>query len=661
MSQAHPYPSLFSDIKIGSAQLKNRIVHAAITTGFVKDGSILDSFSNYYLSRAQGGAAGLIMEPSNVHSGQTDLRRPDIFNSVNHDSLKTLVGAVEEQGCRFFAQIQDSGRGVRELGRNDSAVGASALPDDLSWTVPHAMSLEQIKQFIEETTVSCSLMQKIGFSGIEISAGHGHLFHQFMSPWSNHRDDQYGGDITGRTRLTVELIQAIRSEVGKDFTIGIKLPGVDGVVNSIDIVEANQIAETIAATGEIDFWTFCKGSHANSLFEHLPDAHGQRTPYMQEIQTLRKTSPAIPTGALGYITDPNEAERLLSDGTAELIMLGRPLITDPAWPNKSEQGREAEIRYCVSCNTCWRAVIDDGQVACDNNPRVGKREEVDWRPITINNKKKVVIVGAGVAGMEAAWVAGARGHDVTVLGKSVDIGGKTRLHAGLPGGENLSSIYDYQLLSANHANVKFELGLAADLTAVTDFEPDHVILASGSTMRWPEFLPAEYIAEGFFLDLRELLITFGDRAQRQQGRIVIYDQDHTEMTYAAAEFYAKIFDQVVVITPRERVASDVSLINRQGIYHRLYQNNIKIVTSSIPSGDSNFEDGQLKLENIYNQQESSLSDVAVLTYSTPRIPNDELVKPLQNLGLEISLAGDCYAPRSVLTATREGHAIGESV
>jgi 2,4-dienoyl-CoA reductase-like NADH-dependent reductase (Old Yellow Enzyme family)/thioredoxin reductase len=661
MEEEQKYPNLFSPIEIGSVRLKNRLVHAAITTSFTTDGTISDALVNYCASRARGGAAAIILEPTNMHAGQTDPRRPNVFCGSNQDSLKRLVDVVEQEDCRLLAQIQDSGRGRREMGRNDAAIGASALPDDLSWSVPHALATGEIRQLVEEFAISCGLLRDVGFAGVEISAGHGHLFHQFLSSWSNHRDDEYGGDIAGRTRFTRDLIAAIRSEAGTEFAIGIKLPGADGVPGSIDSDEAQRIATAIATAGNVDYWTFCWGTHSDTLFEHLPDAHGERAPYSRDIAALRQVAPTIPTGALGYIIDPNEAERLLNEGSADLVMLGRALITDPAWGKKAMEGREADIRYCVSCNTCWRTIIEAGRIECDNNPRVGQIDEADWWPAPARQRKRIVIVGAGIAGMEAAWVAGARSHVVTVLGKGDEVGGKTRLHAGLPGGENLSSIYDYQLLAAKRANITLELGVPADVAAIVSYDPDIVVMATGSSMSWPAFLPDELRADGLFPDLRQLVADFADRARREQGRIVIFDKDHTEMTYAAAEFLADIFDEVVLITPRERIAADVSLINRQGIYRRLFEKRVRIITSSEPCSDSALEEGRLVFANIFNQDRNEIDNVAALTFATPRVPNDQLLSPLQAAGLDVRVIGDCFAPRSVLVATREGHALGNAL
>ena len=655
------YPTLFSPLDLGGFTLRNRVAHASILTRFVRDGEATETLINYHASRARGGAALIVTEPLAMISTNRDAGRLRVYDDNGHDSLCRLADAVESQGCRLLGQVQDPGRGRHEVGRNDAAIGASPLPDDLSWTVPHALQSGEIVQLIEEWATACGRLQRAGWSGVELSAGHGHLFHQFLSPWSNRRDDDYGGNLDGRTRFLRELIAAIRAECGRPFIIGAKLPGDDGVAGSIDLDEAGRIATRIGADTELDYWTFVWGAHANSLWTHLPDAHGPRAPYLDAIRALRQAQPTITTGAIGYLTDPNEAEHALDDGTAELVFLGRPLITDPAWPEKARQGREPEIRYCVSCNTCWRSIIDGHRLECDNNPRVGLTDEADWRPAPAASRRRVAVLGAGIAGLEAAWVAAARGHDVVLFGASDEVGGKTRLHATLPGGENLSSIYDYQWLAGKRHGVRFELGVAGTLADIQAVSPDVVLLATGADMRPPAFLPSEYISEGLVLDLRSLMLSLQGRSQREAGRMLLLDRDHTEMTYAAAERLADLFEKVTIVTPRERIASDCSLVNRQGIYQRLYDRRIEILTCCEPVDIDGLEDGQLAAINVYNGDATIIDDLAAITYATARAPRDELRQPLENLGFDVQTIGDCHAPRSVIAATRQGHQVGLSL
>lgn len=661
------YPILLSGFNAGRLRLKNRLMHAAITTSYAKDGVVSETFHNYYVNRAKGDVAGLILEPTNVLSSQTDGRRPDILNARQLSPLKRLVDEVESHDCRFLAQLQDNGRGRREQGRSSFSIGPSSLPDDLSWTVPHALHKDQIANVIDEFTQSCKVFESIGFAGVELSAGHGHLFHQFLSPWSNIREDEYGGDTAGRTLFIKQLMDSIRSACSNQFAIGLKLPGADAFDPSeseqkgLCYAEAKAIALELSVHCDIDYWTFAWGSHSNSLHEHLPDAHGKPNPYMQNIRDLRQVSPSVPTGALGYMTDPNQAEKTLSDGTADIAMLGRPLITDPYWLRKVKMNKEADIRYCVSCNTCWHMIIENNKLQCDNNPRLGEADETITSIELSNTPKNITIVGAGVSGMEAAWMSAAKGHKVKVLSQSGEVGGKTRVHAALPGGENLSSVYDYQYLMAQRYGVTFQFNVIADLQTVLNTQPDEVVVATGAKMTWPVFLPKEYENEGFFLDLRSLMIELSKVSQQQTGKVLIYDQDHTEMTYAAAEHLAGLFEKVIIVTERERIGSDVSVIARQGIYKRLSKLNVDIIVLNKPLASSAFEDGIVTLKNIYNEQETVINNIAVLTYSTSRIPNNQLFDELKTLGISAHTIGDAYAPRTLLAATQTGYDVSHKV
>jgi NADPH-dependent glutamate synthase beta subunit-like oxidoreductase len=360
--------------------------------------------------------------------------------------------------------------------------------------------------------------------------------------------------------------------------------------------------------------------------------------------------------ALGLITDPAEAEGILARDDADLIALGRPLVTDPAWPMKAFAAREAQIRYCVSCNTCWGTIVENKPLACDNNPRVAETDEVDYWPRPVANKKRLVVAGGGIAGLEAAWVAAARGHTVTLFSASRELGGSTRLHALLPGGEHLSSIYDYQQLAAKRAGVRFELGVTATCAELLSLAPDEVWLATGADLSWPTCLPQSLAADGAITDARSLVRMLADTPGEIGGRALIFDMDGTEGTYAAAEYLKSRVDEVVVLTPRERIAQDVPLVTQLRIWRRFNQQRIRILPFHELVGHSAWEDGRVSCRNVYNGDETVFENVTCVSYATARQPRLELEAPLRTAGMSVKRIGDCLMPRSVLAATAEGHA-----
>src|SRR5258706_10354660 len=272
---------------LAGRRLRNRIVHASMTTLRAADASTTASQIQYYANRAKGGAAMIVTEPLTLSPMQDVARKTRAWNDDNLEGLKRWADAVESQDCRLVAQIQDPGRARHHTGQHVEALAPSALPDDLSWTMPRAMTRDEIRRFTDDVAQSAARLERCGWSGVELSCGHGHLFHQFLSPRSNVRSDDYGGDWRGRTRFVRELVAAIRAACGRGFIVGLKLPGDDGVEGGIGPAEAAIVAPLVATPGEASYACFAQGTHAMSLEMHVPDRFAPRMPYRELTRKLR--------------------------------------------------------------------------------------------------------------------------------------------------------------------------------------------------------------------------------------------------------------------------------------------------------------------------------------------------------------------------------------
>jgi dimethylglycine catabolism A len=650
------YPHLFTPFRLAGKTLRNRIVHPAITTRLAQRGAVTDRLVQYCVARARGGAAMIVTEPLGMARHQTAALRVRVFDDAGADALARWAEMVEREDCRLLGQIQDPGRGRHAPGRDHATIGPSALPDDISGSVPRTLAVSDIRQMIDDFAASSARLKRSGFSGVEISAGHGHLFHQFMSPLSNVRADAYGGDLDGRLRIVTELIDAVRAACGRDFMLGVRMPGDDGVPGGIGPDTAAEIACKLAAL-QIDYLSFVQGSHHRSLEMHIPDGHAPAMPYVPLMRKIRRSVPDVPVVAVGRIDTPDNAEQVLAQGDAELVGLGRPFLADPDWAMKVAAGRTREVRYCVAGNACWGNNVTKGVLACVNNPRLAAGDELK-APAPAARGKRIVVVGAGIAGLEAAVIAAQRGHEVIVFGRSAEVGGKTRLHAQLPGGERLKFIFERQQAASLDANVRFELGVEASAADVLALRPDEVVIASGASMVRPACLPAVLCVS----DLRAAIGRMLANRSRRPGIAVVYDTDGSEGTYAAIELLEALHDRVVLITPAESIAQETPLVTRQGILRRIHSKRIDVATLSEPLVAGGFE-GEKKIayRHVYSGRRSTLADVALLTFATPRAPDDALAEPLRAAGLPVHLVGDCRAARDNLAATADGYAVGSVI
>ncbi len=659
------FEHLGAPLTSGALRLKNRIAHASILTRYAAGGRTTDRLIAYHENRARGGAAMIVTEAVNALPSQAG--RGSYLDAYSDDSLPELArlaAAVTTHDCRLLAQIQERGRGNYSRSRVDRAVAPSALPDDLTGAVPHPLSTVEVDTMIEDFAAAAGRLQRAGFDGVEISAGHGHLFHQFLSTHSNRRTDKYGGDLAGRTRLLRDLIAAIREACGRDFVIGLKLPAEDGDPGGIDLDQAEAIATTLADPATVDYLAFAWGAQNRHLQWHVPDGHWPRMPYAEKTARLRASANGLPVMALWRIVDPNEAEAVLARGQADFVGLGRALIADPHWPQKTLDDQSHSIRACVSCNTCWGAIAEPAPLVCDANPDIGTPLEVapppgaTPGPTPIDRRRRVVVVGGGVAGLAAAAEAGAAGHDVVLFHRTDALGGRAFTAARLPGGDGLQGVYDFDVERARASGVRFELGITAGIDEITGLAPDAVVVATGSDMPWP----GDPELGAILPSLRDLVEDADARAGVMGQHLVVIAGEDTIWTYRGAEALSGRFPRVTVITEHEIPAAGEPLVVRQGLLERIGTGPVDIIASAqavvTPGG---LESGEFGYRDLWRGTSHSLHAVDMVVHTSPRRPRIDLVEPLAAAGIAPIMIGDAFQPRALMHAVAEGRRAGRSI
>ena len=649
------YPNLFSPIDLAGRCLRNRICLPATVTNFAQGNCITERWKHFLIERARGGAAMLVTEVIAVDPNA--IAQSAIvtgFDDANVAGFTDTATRVHAEGAWLVGQLWHPGK-QQLWGPPRSPMGVSDQPDALSWTVPHVMSQDEIGSVVQAYVDTASRLADCGFAGVELHGAHGYLIQQFMSPWSNWRTDRYGGSLEGRLTFVREVATGIRNRCGHTFILGLKMAGTEGVEGGIDEGQAGQLTATLAADGHYDYFAYGQGNFSHSLETHVPDMYFHPGHFIDIHKEMRGTAGTVPVMALGRIGEPELAEKVVAEGYGDLVGMTRAQITDAAFANKAMSGRAHEIRPCVFDNFCWGEVYQGKPVAEFHNPHLGEEGEANWKPKPVKKPRHVVVVGAGVAGLETAWVAAARGHKVTLFGSSENVGGGVLLESLLPGRADMAKVIDYQRGLANRHGVDFRLGQNVDGADVGAMEPDVVVLATGAELRLPESLKVSAAASVPLVSAREYA---SDKLPEAVGSklAILFDQEHGPATYGVADKLASNFERVVLITPRPLIAQRVNHCSASGVYRRLFGAGVQIITAHEPVL---LEGGRLVCRNVYVDRLSSFDSVDLFVYSTPRTANDDLAFEFREL--EMHMVGDCQSPRDLLAAIHGGHSVGNLI
>jgi 2,4-dienoyl-CoA reductase-like NADH-dependent reductase (Old Yellow Enzyme family)/thioredoxin reductase len=491
------FAKLFEPGRIGTMELKNRLIMPPMEPNFGSaTGEVTDRMVNYYAARAKGGVGLIVTHIACVDYpvGKAVSNQISIDNDKFIPGMARLAEAIHNWGVKAVVQIHHAGRQTKPVWTDGNQPVAPSVepclflqeaPSDVQ---PRALTYDEVQEKVQKFVDAAVRVQQAGFDGVMLHGAHGYLIGQFMSPLANKRQDRYGGDFNRRMRFPLEIIAGIREKLGPNFPIlfrynaddmypgGITLDGPEGSGTS------KEIAKKLEAAG-VDALCISCGIYISmtTLLEPMMYDEGWRV-YMAE---AIKKDVKIPVSTVGVIRSPEVAEKILAEGKADFVEIGRTLIADPEWPNKAMAGKVDEIRKCISCNNCIGGrVFQMMTMTCTQNPEVGREGEwAELKPAT--TKKKVMVVGGGPAGMEAARVAHLRGHDVALYEKA-ELGGQLKIAVVPPGKAKINWVTDWLIGQIKKLGVKVQTGVAVDKTKIKAEEPDVVIIATGGEPLIPD-------------------------------------------------------------------------------------------------------------------------------------------------------------------------------
>jgi mycofactocin system FadH/OYE family oxidoreductase 2 len=642
---------LFSPLKIGGITVPNRICFSAHTTNFATHGLVNDRQVAYYEERARGGCGLIILGELSLHSSDRPYEQMiEAYDRKVIPGWQTLTSAIHQYDTKIIAQLNHSGFQCDGCISRHPVLGPSPISDVEFGEVAKVMEPEDIDEIIETFARAAAYVKEGGFDGIEISLGHRSLLRQFLSPLSNYRQDVYGGSLENRMRFAQEIIDAVRKVVPRDFPVGIRLCADEIFYGAITSEDAKEIAHRFESTGQIDFINLSVGTYYNLHLVrgsmHFP--LGFTLHLSQAIKEVVK----VPVFANNRINRPQMAEEIVAQGKADIVGLVRALICDPQFPQKTKEGRTEEISICVSDNQgCIGRVNQAKTIGCIQNPCVGFEKKVDKElKQPISKKKKVMVIGGGPAGMEAARMAALRGHQVTLYEKEPELGGQINIAQKGAGRENIGLVVTNLMAQLKKWKVRIEPGVEVTEEFVIKSNPDVAIVATGSVPRENPF-PGRYTPSQV-LNVWQVLkggTPIGEK-------VLLIDGDGHHKATSTAEFLADHGKKVDILTDALFIGVELGPIG--DLYNSRQRLLQKGVTFTSDMRVQEIEGATVKAVNVYSNEVFVYEGYDTIVVVMANRPNHDLYFGLKGKIKELYRIGDCVAPRKIDMAIWEGNKVG---
>ncbi len=667
---------LFDTIQIGQITLKNRIMMSAMDLGFTTDGAINDRIIDFYRERAQGGVGFIVVGGcypemnGKVWKSIIGLDKDELI-----PGLKRLTGAIHEHHVHVAAQILHGGRSASSFFTKMQPISPSPLTHRSIKQEPHALTVSEIKMVIGKYVSATLRAKKAGFDAVELHGGMGYLINQFLSEATNKRDDAYGGSLENRVRFARDMILAIKETVGWDYPVIFRMSGNDFVEGGLRIQESLEIAKILERAGA-------------DAFNVSPGWHESKTPIMLMaiprmayvfLSEKIKSQVKVPVIASVRINDLELAEEILGNEQADMVSIGRPLIVDPELPNKYKNGRRDDIRTCIACNQgCFDSLLNFKPVSCTYNAMAGHEGEYK---ITMTSKpKKVVVVGGGPGGMEAARVLALRGHQVTLYERNRHLGGQLRYAFIPPGREEIQNIITYLERQIAKLHVHIKTGEEADFLTLQAERPDAIIVATGGNpimlnlpgMQAENVCVASDVLDGKVPVGKEVVIVGGGTVGcevalhvAKQGAmkpdVACFLLKHKVLDASdVIEYTARGNRKVTILEMKKKIGGGFGISTRWIILNEIKDAGVREISEvkvkeivSKPGKNGHANTGVIYEKD--GQDHFIRADTVIIAVGYH--PNNALQRQIEGKFPETYFIGDCVKVRTALEAIHEGFAV----
>lgn len=636
------YKKIFEPIQIGTMQVKNRLVVPAMVTHYCDDeGMATERFIAYHEAKAKGGWGLIITEDYRiVAEAGASPTLPGLYHDEQIASHRKLTDRIHQAGGKIVAQIYHAGWDSKRALTGVKPVGVCAVKNQAMADMPEELSKEQIQEIITQFAECAKRVKAAGFDGVEIHGAHGYLLNQFFSPLLNSRSDEYGGDFQGRSRLPLEVTQAVRKAVGKDFPVLYRMTAVEYADGGIQIAESKALAMLLEAAG-VDAINCSQGGLGCRQVVIAPSMV-QQAAYISNAEAI-KAVVDIPVIGVGRITTPAVAEAVLRSGQADMVAMGRASIADPELPNKALAGNEVDINHCIGCvQGCIGENLKGHSVSCMVNPLVG-RESVDDLTKT-SQPKRIYIAGGGVAGCEAAIVAAQRGHRVTLYEKEPHLGGQWRLAAVPIGKAEFASFIRWQRRQLEKWDVDIRLSTELTLEMIEQGNPDAVIIATGSQPKLPPIPGIDSVSVTTAHDILAGRVSAGEKVVVIGGGLVGAE---------TAEFLACHGSQVTVLEAMKQIVKEGEPNSNYYLLNNMAKHQVKVYTEAMVKAL-----GERLVTFSHQGSIMTIDDVDTIVIATGMRPFNPLVRVLEGLSIQKIVIGDALDAKNGLLNIREGFRAG---